>query len=88
MDQDTTGHPGRRVVAWPRRRSIWAVGAAVVLPLLAACGGSTPAPTPVVIVVTVLPPGPETERAMSLGAHHCIEKSDFRSVVELVGALA
>ena len=55
MDQHTTGRPGRRVVAWPRRRSIWAVGAAVVLPLLAACGGSSPAPTPVVIVVTATP---------------------------------
>src|SRR5215204_4698076 len=52
MDQDTTGRLARCIAAVARRRFIWAVGAAVVLPLLAACGGSAPAPTPVVIVVT------------------------------------
>jgi len=46
------------------------------------------APEALIVVVTVLPPGPDTERALTLGAHHVMRKSDFRSVVELVGALA
>jgi diguanylate cyclase (GGDEF)-like protein/PAS domain S-box-containing protein len=45
------------------------------------------APNACLVVVTVLPPGPETKRAQSLGADHVVGKSDFRSVVELVGAL-
>jgi hypothetical protein len=41
----------------------------------------------VIVVVTVVPPGPDTDRAMALGAHHCLRKTDLHSVVELVGAL-
>jgi len=40
-----------------------------------------------IVVVTVVPPGPETDRALALGAHHCLRKADLRAVVELVGAL-
>ena len=45
------------------------------------------APDAVIVVVTVVPPGPDTERALALGAHHCLRKTDLHSVVELVGAL-
>lgn len=44
------------------------------------------APNAEIIVVTVVPPGPETDRALALGAHHCLRKADLRAVVELVGA--
>ena len=46
------------------------------------------APDAVIVVVTVLPPGPDTDRALALGAHHCLRKNDLRSVVELVGAIS
>jgi diguanylate cyclase (GGDEF)-like protein/PAS domain S-box-containing protein len=44
-------------------------------------------PDATIVVVTVLPPGPETDRALALGADHCLRKADLRAVVELVGSL-
>jgi DNA-binding NarL/FixJ family response regulator len=44
------------------------------------------APSAEIIVVTAVPPGPDMDRALALGAHHCLRKADLRAVVELVGA--